>query len=149
MRILLDTHLLLWSLARPSNLSAPVCRKIDAAEVYASAASIWEISIKSTLGKLDANPREVLDGIEPAGFSLLAVSGEHAARASQALGAQPGLRLALSIGRTLQQSTYRVAPGCSNISSRPGCRAAVPPKIVAMGTFPVRARAILKIAKLE
>jgi hypothetical protein len=45
MRILLDTHLLLWSLSQPSKLSAPVRRKIDAAEVYASAASIWEISI--------------------------------------------------------------------------------------------------------
>lgn len=83
MRILLDTHLLLWSLSRPSKLSAAVRRKIDAAEVYASAASIWEISIKSTLGKLDANPREVLDGIEPAGFSLLAVSGEHAAKVAE------------------------------------------------------------------
>ncbi len=51
--------------------------------MYASAASIWEISIKSTLGKLDANPREVLDGIEPAGFSLIAVSGEHAARVAE------------------------------------------------------------------
>jgi PIN domain nuclease of toxin-antitoxin system len=83
MRILLDTRLLLWSLSQPSKLSTTVRRKIDAAEVYASAASIWEISIKSTLGKLDANPREVLDGIEPAGFNLLAVSGEHAARVAE------------------------------------------------------------------
>ena len=83
MRILLDTHLLLWSLSQPSKLSTTVRRKIDAAEVYASAASIWEISIKSTLGKLDANPREVLDGIEPAGFNFLAVSGEHAARVAE------------------------------------------------------------------
>ena len=83
MRILLDTHLLLWSLSQPSKLSTTVRRKIDAAEVYASAASIWEISIKSTLGKLNANPREVLDGIEPAGFNLLAVSGEHAARVAE------------------------------------------------------------------
>jgi PIN domain nuclease of toxin-antitoxin system len=83
MRILLDTRLLLWSLSQPSKLSTTVRRKIDAAEVYASAASIWEISIKSTLGKLDANAREVLDGIEPAGFNLLAVSGEHAARVAE------------------------------------------------------------------
>jgi len=83
MRLLLDTHLLLWSLSQPSKLAVPVRRRIDAAEVYASAASIWEISIKSTLGKLDANPREVLDGIEPAGFGLLAVSGEHAAKVAE------------------------------------------------------------------
>ena len=83
MRILLDTHLLLWSLSQTAKLSAAVRRKIDAADVYASAASIWEISIKSTLGKLEANPRDVLDGIDPAGFSLLAVSGEHAARVAE------------------------------------------------------------------
>jgi len=83
MRILLDTHLLLWSLSQPSKLSASVRRKIDAGDVYASAASIWEISIKSTLGKLDADPREVLEGIEPAGFGLLSVSGEHAARVAE------------------------------------------------------------------
>jgi PIN domain nuclease of toxin-antitoxin system len=82
-RILLDTHLLLWSLSQPSKLSASFRRKIDTAEVYASAASIWEISIKSTLGKLDADPRVVLDAIEPAGFSLLAVSGEHAAQVTE------------------------------------------------------------------
>ncbi len=82
-RILLDTHLLLWSLAQPAKLPTSVRRKIDTAEVYASAASIWEISIKSTLGKLDADPREILDGIEPAGFSLLAVSGEHAVKVTE------------------------------------------------------------------
>lgn len=54
--------------------------KIEAAEVYVSAASIWEISIKSGLGKLAANPHEVLAGIEPAGFILLPITGEHAAK---------------------------------------------------------------------
>jgi len=83
MRILLDTHLLLWSLSQPKRLSASVRRKIDAGEVYVSAASIWEISIKLTLGKLDASPREVLDGIEPAGFGLLAISAEHAVRVAE------------------------------------------------------------------
>ena len=33
--------------------------------MYASAASIWEISIKSALGKLEADPNEVLAGVEP------------------------------------------------------------------------------------
>jgi PIN domain nuclease of toxin-antitoxin system len=83
MRILLDTHLLLWSLSQPSKISAPARRQIDVAEVYASAASIWEISIKSALGRLNANPYEVLAGIEPAGFSLLPVSGEHAAKVTE------------------------------------------------------------------
>jgi len=79
-RILLDTHLLLWALSQPTKLTAAVRKQIDASEVYASAASIWEISIKSALGKLTANPRDILAGIEPAGFSLLSISGEHAAK---------------------------------------------------------------------
>ncbi len=80
MRLLLDTHLLLWALSQPRKLTAAARKQIDASEVYASAASIWEISVKSALGKLAANPRDILAGIEPAGFSLLAISGEHAAK---------------------------------------------------------------------
>ena len=80
MRVLLDTHLLLWALAQPSKLSKAARRQIDSAEVFASAASIWEISIKSALGNLKADPNEVLQAIEPAGFSVLAISGQHAAR---------------------------------------------------------------------
>ncbi|MDB6090149.1 MAG: toxin-antitoxin system, toxin component, family, partial [Gammaproteobacteria bacterium] len=51
--------------------------------VYASAASIWEISIKSALGKLAADPEEILASIEPAGFNLLPITGEHAAKVAQ------------------------------------------------------------------
>ena len=79
MRILIDTHLLLWALASPHRLSPKARQRIDSSEVFAIAASIWEISIKSALGKLQANPAEVLSGIEPAGFDHLHVTGEHAA----------------------------------------------------------------------
>src|SRR5882762_5385968 len=80
MRVLLDTHLLLWALASPSKLSKKARQRIDSSEVFASAASIWEISIKCALGKLEANPSEVLAGVEPAGFNHLAILGEHAAK---------------------------------------------------------------------
>ena len=83
MRVLLDTQLLLWALSQPSKLSPSSRKQIIAAEVYVSAASIWEISIKSAFGKLAANPSEVLAGIEPAGFSLLPITGEHAAKVAQ------------------------------------------------------------------
>ncbi len=79
MRVLLDTHLLLWALASPSKLSPKARQRIDSSEVFASAASIWEIGIKSSLGKLQAKPAEVLSGIEPAGFDHLHVTAEHAA----------------------------------------------------------------------
>lgn len=80
MRLLLDTHLLLWAFAQPSKLSAAARKQIDTADVYVSAASIWEISIKSALGKLQADPAVVLGAVGPAGFSLLPITGDHAAK---------------------------------------------------------------------
>jgi PIN domain nuclease of toxin-antitoxin system len=80
MRVLLDTHLLLWALSSPAKLSKRARQRIDSSEVYASAASIWEISIKSALGKLEVNPAEVLNGVEPAGFNHLPILGAHAAK---------------------------------------------------------------------
>jgi PIN domain nuclease of toxin-antitoxin system len=79
-RLLLDTHLLLWALAAPSKLSAKALKQIEGAEVFASAASIWEISIKSALGKIAADPSEILAAIEPAGFEILPITGTHAAK---------------------------------------------------------------------
>ena len=80
MRVLLDTHLLLWALSSPAKLSKRARQRIDSSEVYASAASIWEISIKCALGELKANPAEVLAGLEPAGFNHLPIVGGHVAR---------------------------------------------------------------------
>ena len=80
MRVLLDTHLLLWALAEPAKLPGTARRLLSEAEVYVSAASIWEISIKTGLGKLTADPAEVLAALEPAGFLSLPVTGQHAAR---------------------------------------------------------------------
>jgi len=79
-RVLLDTHLLLWALAAPARVPPRARRVIRDAEVYVSAASIWEISIKAALGKLRADPHEVLEALEPAGFLGLPIAGEHAAR---------------------------------------------------------------------
>jgi PIN domain nuclease of toxin-antitoxin system len=78
--LLLDTHLLLWALLQPKKLKMRVRSQIEQNEVFVSAASIWEISIKSALGKLDADPRLVLEGLQPAGLRLLPISGEHSAR---------------------------------------------------------------------
>jgi len=78
-RLLLDTHLLLWALADPARLTAPVRTRLQEAEVFASAASIWEISIKAALGKLKADPGKVLDAIEPTGFRSLVITAQHAA----------------------------------------------------------------------
>ncbi|MFM7292672.1 MAG: type II toxin-antitoxin system VapC family toxin [Planctomycetia bacterium] len=81
-RILLDTHLLLWAVSEPKKLPGQARRWIDESEVFVSAASIWEVSIKAAVGKLAADPSQLLAEIEPAGFQLLAVTGDHAAAVS-------------------------------------------------------------------
>jgi PIN domain nuclease of toxin-antitoxin system len=79
-RVLLDTHLLLWALASPSKMPAAASRMINDEDIYVSAASIWEISIKISLGKMRGDPREVIEALAPAGFRSLPITHEHAAR---------------------------------------------------------------------
>ena len=77
-RILLDTYLLLWAFAAPERLPIRARKRIDVSEVFVSAASIWEVSIKASLGKIHADASLLLAEIEPAGFTLLPISGDHA-----------------------------------------------------------------------
>jgi PIN domain nuclease of toxin-antitoxin system len=80
MRLLLDTHLFLWA-AGGSPLLKPAVRRIieSADQVYVSAASIWEIAIKSRLGKIEAHPDELVAAIDASGFQELPVTSAHAA----------------------------------------------------------------------
>ncbi len=56
MNILLDTHLLIWAVSTPEKLSEEAKRLISgASRIYVSAASIWEMSIKISLGKLSVD----------------------------------------------------------------------------------------------
>ena len=79
MRILLDTQIALWALGGHRRLPREARRLIDRSEVFVSAASIWEMAIKSSLGKLDADPIAVNEALAPSGFEELAVSNAHAA----------------------------------------------------------------------
>lgn len=101
-RILLDTHLLLWAVAEPRNLPAAARRRIEEADVFVSAASLWEVSIKAALGKLAVDPAEVLAEIEPAGFTLLPITGEHAAAVAKlpAVHADPFDRMLVAQAKT-------------------------------------------------
>lgn len=55
MKILLDTQLLLWALHEPERMPDPICVELAdrRQEVLFSAASIWEIRIKASLGRAD------------------------------------------------------------------------------------------------
>ncbi len=80
MRLLLDTHLFLWAVAGSPLLKPPTRRFMESAtEVYVSAASLWEVAIKARLGKIEADPHELLGAIEASGFLELPVTASHAA----------------------------------------------------------------------
>ncbi|QRR07663.1 type II toxin-antitoxin system VapC family toxin [Burkholderia sp. MS455] len=80
MRLLLDTHVFLWSVFDDRKLSKSARKLIlDADEVFVSAATIWEASIKAGLGKLDVNVNDLVAEISAAGFVELPVRVAHAA----------------------------------------------------------------------
>lgn len=85
MRVLLDTHALIWALSAPRRLPRRVIRRLEdpATAVFASAASTWEIAIKAALGKLHADLDEVSVGIRDTGFSELAISVAHTRRLAE------------------------------------------------------------------
>jgi len=79
MRILLDTHFVLWWLADDPDLGEQARDLIAAPEnlIFYSAASIWEIRIKHALGKLEL-PDEFSDALGRQAFEPLAVTVDHA-----------------------------------------------------------------------
>ena len=80
MRLLLDTHVFLWSVTASRQLKEETRAYLASADaVYVSAASIWEISIKSRLGKIDDDHQALAAAIEASGFQELPVSAAHAA----------------------------------------------------------------------
>lgn len=73
MRLLLDTHVFIWVVTDDPRLDQRARTIIEeASAVYVSAASIWEIAIKSKLGKLDADPEDMARAIDSSGFTELA-----------------------------------------------------------------------------
>lgn len=77
MRLLLDTHLLLWALASPDRLDATTRAVLEDPqnEVLFSAASLWEVAIKAALGHPDFvyDPGQVLQAALDTGFVELPV----------------------------------------------------------------------------
>ena len=83
MRFLLDTHLLLWIAGQPERLSEEFRNELNDSEneFVFSAASVWEIAIKSALGREDfrVDARRLHQGLLDNGYAELAITGEHAA----------------------------------------------------------------------
>jgi PIN domain nuclease of toxin-antitoxin system len=81
MKLLLDTHLLLWAAGQPEKLSKKARVLIEGAksELFFSAASLWEIVIKRGLGRDDfkVDPRLLRRGLLDNGYSELPIGSEH------------------------------------------------------------------------
>lgn len=79
MRLLLDTHALLWSLDGDKRLG-PIARSLladRANDVLVSMASLWEIALKTQTGKLDADVQGISDTLDRNGVILPGVSVAH------------------------------------------------------------------------
>ncbi|MEI8093727.1 MAG: type II toxin-antitoxin system VapC family toxin [Spirochaetales bacterium] len=83
MKLLLDTHLLLWSANEPEKLSVDARRLLKDPDnlLYFSAASLWEIVIKNGLGReaFQVDPHLLWRGLLDNGYVELPVTGPHSA----------------------------------------------------------------------
>ena len=79
MRLLLDTHALLWAISAPTKLPKRVAAALRAPanEVYVSPASTWEIAIKAALGKLQGDLVAITDACAAAAFAELPLTVRH------------------------------------------------------------------------
>lgn len=82
MKLLLDTHLLLWAAGDPAHLPAAARTLLDdpANELMFSAASLWEVTIKAGLGRDDfqVDARVLRRGLLDNGYAELPISSAHA-----------------------------------------------------------------------
>ena len=83
MRVLLDTHVVLWWLA-DEPLSDDARRVIEEPtnDVMVSAATVWDLSIKQALGKVDM-PDDLVDQLRAQSFGILPIDERHATLAGR------------------------------------------------------------------
>lgn len=81
MKLLLDTHLLLWAAGEPERLSKQARTLIENPdnELLFSAASLWEVAIKRGLGREDfrVDARLLRRGLLDNGYGELAIISDH------------------------------------------------------------------------
>lgn len=87
MKLLLDTHLLLWAANEPKRLSRKARAMIadEANEPAFSAASIWEVAIKSALGRADfeVDAEQLFRGLVANGYEEIPVRSAHGAHVAR------------------------------------------------------------------
>ncbi|GBR28126.1 type II toxin-antitoxin system VapC family toxin [Gluconobacter japonicus] len=87
MKLLLDTHLLLWAAGEPDRLSVRARSLMEDQDndLVFSAASLWEVTIKAGLGRADfqIDPHLLRRGLIENGYAELLVTGQHALAVGQ------------------------------------------------------------------
>jgi len=79
LKVLLDTHAILWWLDNDRRLADPAREIIEdpANDIVVSIVSLWESVVKIRIGKLEADISEIVREIEAAAFRLLAIEPAH------------------------------------------------------------------------
>jgi PIN domain nuclease of toxin-antitoxin system len=81
MKLLLDTHAFIWFVENDTNLPIKLRNQIEDTEneILISIASLWEMAIKTSLGKLEmaSDIPSLINKIEANGFSMLPILPEH------------------------------------------------------------------------
>ena len=82
-RYLLDSHIAYWAMGEPDRLTTEIRERLESGvTAWISAASIWELRLKATKGKLRMSPRfEAM--LKEQSFRELPVTWEHARRANE------------------------------------------------------------------
>ena len=83
MSLLLDTHVVLWWLSDDPTLGDQLKDRLDhEPDVYVSVATIWEVAIKQSIGKLE-KPAHLAERVRDGGFRHLTITAEHAIMADR------------------------------------------------------------------
>lgn len=79
MRILLDTHVLLWALTGDARLGKARTMILDRAnDIAVSTASYLELAIKASQGKIDVDLGQIRSAVDASGYDELPIVGAHA-----------------------------------------------------------------------
>ncbi len=84
MRVLLDTHILLWWLKDDSKLSTDAVNIIEnpANDILISAVNTWEIAFKKSMGRIQIDMNELLKSIKSSGLGVLDIKVNHTCQIS-------------------------------------------------------------------
>lgn len=78
MRVLLDSHVLIWMFDGSPRLDEAVRRRLSTVDaIYISAASVWELAIKRALGKIEIDIEQLTEKIHLGGFTPLPITTGH------------------------------------------------------------------------